>query len=447
MNCVNCGALLNESDLEYCPNCGCNVLIQKKVDYLSKSLYNQGLEKASIRDLSGAIACLKQSLVYDKRNIRARNLLGLVYFETGEVVSALSEWVISKNLQPMRNQASDYINKLQANPNKLSAINETIRKYNHALILCREGHDDMAAIQLRKILAQNSKLIKGYHLLALIQMKNHEWNKARRTLKKAARIDKTNTTTLRFLREVDEQTGVTTKLEKRPKKKLFDFSNKKKQAEDSEDGITQAPVYKEHTGVSLFVVLLAGIAAGAGAFWLLVMPQIRQNIYKEANQQIVQYSESLASQGAELSKAQGEAETSSNTVEELTQQLTTEQTKTSSYEALLTAYYYVQQQSLDDAALQVQNVDVSVLTDSQKTIYNAVKKATGVSGINDTEATDTSSDDSSSDDSSDSGSSDDSSYDDSSYDDSSYDDSSYDDSEYDDSYDDSYYDDSYDEEY
>lgn len=221
MNCMNCGAFLTDRDLDYCPNCGYNVLIQKKVDYLSKVFYNQGLEKASIRDLSGAIACLKQSLMYDKRNIQARNLLGLVYFETGEVVSALSEWVISKNLQPTRNQASEYINKLQANPNKLAAINETIKKYNHALLLCREGHEDMAAIQLRKILAQNSKLIKGYHLLALIQIKNEEWNRARRTLKKAARIDKTNTTTLRFLREVDEQTGVTTKLEKKNKKGLF----------------------------------------------------------------------------------------------------------------------------------------------------------------------------------------------------------------------------------
>ena len=132
MNCVNCGAFLTDMDLDYCPNCGYNVLIQKKVDYLSKSFYNQGLEKASIRDLSGAIACLKQSLIYDKRNIKARNLLGLVYFETGEVVSALSEWVISKNLQPTRNLATEYINKLQANRNRLNAINETIKNYNHA---------------------------------------------------------------------------------------------------------------------------------------------------------------------------------------------------------------------------------------------------------------------------------------------------------------------------
>ena len=62
MNCMNCGAFLTDMDLDYCPNCGYNVLIQKKVDYLSKIFYNQGLEKASIRDLSGAIACLKQSL-------------------------------------------------------------------------------------------------------------------------------------------------------------------------------------------------------------------------------------------------------------------------------------------------------------------------------------------------------------------------------------------------
>ena len=50
MNCMNCGAFLTDMDLDYCPNCGYNVLIQKKVDYLSKIFYNQGLEKASIRD-------------------------------------------------------------------------------------------------------------------------------------------------------------------------------------------------------------------------------------------------------------------------------------------------------------------------------------------------------------------------------------------------------------
>lgn len=431
MNCMNCGAFLTDMDLDYCPNCGYNVLIQKKVDYLSKIFYNQGLEKASIRDLSGAIACLKQSLMYDKRNIRARNLLGLVYFETGEVVSALSEWVISKNLQPTRNLASEYINKLQANPNKLAAINETIKKYNHALMLCREGHEDMAAIQLRKILTQNSKLIKGYHLLALIQMKNGEWNKARRILKKAARIDKTNTTTLRFLREVDEQTGVTTRLEKK-KKGLFRSGTKENPDTDilGSERVAQPTVYREHSKVSVFFILMAGIAAGAVAFWLLAVPAIRQGIYQEANQQIVQYSESLASQGAELTKAQGEAKESGDTVESVTQELTTEQTKSESYQALLQAYTYYQQQNLDEAAVEIQKVHVDVLTDSMKSVYTTIRDATGVAGIGDTEGVQRQ--ENSSDSTEDTSSSEDTSYEDTSYEDTSYDESDY--SNYDEEY-------------
>ena len=31
MNCINCGAFLTDTDLDYCPHCGANVLIQKKV--------------------------------------------------------------------------------------------------------------------------------------------------------------------------------------------------------------------------------------------------------------------------------------------------------------------------------------------------------------------------------------------------------------------------------
>ncbi len=386
MNCMNCGAYLTDMDLDYCTHCGCNVLVQKKVDYLSKYYYNQGLEKASIRDLSGAINCLKQSLTYNKGNIQARNLLGLVYFETGEVVAALSEWVISKNLQPGRNLASEYIDKLQANPNKLEAINETIKKYNDALALCRDGHEDMAAIRLKKILTQNSKLIKGYHLLALIQIKNEEWNKARRTLRKAAKIDKTNTTTLRFLREVDEQTGVTTKLEHKSK----GFFKGNQTTQDREDSLfgdqpIQPPVYKSRGRASLFFTLMAGFAAGALAFWLLAVPAIRQGIYREANKQIVKYSESLASQGVELSKAQNRVQESGDTMEAAAKQLEEEKKKASSYEALMASYSAMIQENWDEAALKIQQVYVDMLSDDVMGIYNTICANTGVSGIESSE--------------------------------------------------------------
>lgn len=426
MNCMNCGAFLVDKDLDYCPKCGGNVLIQKKVDYLSRQYYNRGLEKASVRDLSGAIDCLKQSLIYNKHNIQARNLLGLVYFETGEVVAALSEWVISKNLQPSRNLASEYINKLQANSNKLEAINETIRKYNDALNLCREGHEDMAAIRLKKILIQNPKLIKGYHLLALVQMKEGEYNKARKTLRKAARIDKTNTTTLRFLREIDEQTGVSTRLERQNKR------NRKAVDSSENDMAIQIPQYKEKGRIPLFFTLVAGFCAGLLAFYLLAVPAIRQGIYREANQQIMKYSDAVSSQGAELTKAQSQAQESGDTVEAASKQIEEEKKKSSSYEALIEAYAALQQQNADEAALKIQNVYADLLPADLKGIYNTICNTTGTTGIEGTTdataADGTDSGDSAEGDAS-SDSAEDGSYDDGSYDSGEYDDGSSDNSD------------------
>ena len=388
MNCINCGALL--TDLDYCGHCGCNVLVQKKAYYLSNVYYNQGLEKASIRDLSGAISCLQRSLTFNKHNIQARNLLGLVFFETGEVVSALSEWVISKNLRPIKNQAAEYIEKVQANPNKLESINESIRKYNQALEMCREGHEDVAAIQLKKILAQNPKLIKGYHLLGLIQIKHGAYNKARRTLKKAARIDKTNTTTLRFLREVDEQTGVTTKLEEKRKGRKKEIPDERENRsvvyQSGNDIVIQPPAYRENTMMSTLINMGVGFAIGAAALWFLVVPSIWQGIYREANEQIVDYSESMASQSAELSRAQSELEYSDSEKKEVQTQITQAQKESESYEALLAAYKAYQEKDMDEAAAQLQKVYVSSLSESASGIYSIISNETGATGIVDDEA-------------------------------------------------------------
>ena len=107
MKCMYCGAEL--SDSAYCPVCGRDISVQRQAIVLSGIYYNEGLEKAEVRDLSGAILLLRQSLKFNKENIQARNLLGLVYFEMGEAVSALSEWVISRNLKPDHNLATRYI--------------------------------------------------------------------------------------------------------------------------------------------------------------------------------------------------------------------------------------------------------------------------------------------------------------------------------------------------
>ena len=66
-----------------------------KLVYQSNYWYNDGLKKANIRDLSGAIVSLRRSLQYNRANIAARNLLGLVYYGRGDVAEALVEWILS----------------------------------------------------------------------------------------------------------------------------------------------------------------------------------------------------------------------------------------------------------------------------------------------------------------------------------------------------------------
>ncbi len=203
MFCYHCGAQLSEQH-DFCTACGVDVSLYKRIMYVSNRFYNDGLEKAGVRDLTGAVTSLRQSLKFNKNNVEARNLLGLVYFETGEVVAAMSEWVISKNLRPEKNIADDYIDMLQSNATRLDSINQTIKKYNQAYAYCVQDSKDLAVIQLKKVLSLNPKFIRAHQLLALLYMDSEQWDKAERELKKCIGIDRNNTQTLRYLKEVEE---------------------------------------------------------------------------------------------------------------------------------------------------------------------------------------------------------------------------------------------------
>lgn len=267
MKCYVCGNRLSEKD--FCTSCGADVSIYKRIIKMSNRLYNDGLEKANVRDLSGAVLSLRQSLRYNKRNIEARNLLGLVYFEMGEAVLALSEWIISKNLESKKNVADDYIQELQSNPTQLDTINQTIKKYNQALTYCYQGSQDLAVIQLKKVLSINQNLISGYQLLALLYIAAEDYDKARRTLLRAIHIDANNTTTLSYLKEIntvlrerDEHSG---SKKKKGQEEVFSYQS-------GNDTIIQPMYTKERVGFSSIINIIIGIVIGVAICWFLILP-------------------------------------------------------------------------------------------------------------------------------------------------------------------------------
>ena len=127
MKCYNCGAELSE--VSFCTNCKTDVTLYKKIIYTSNRLYNDGLEKARVRDLSGAVKSLRQSLKLNKENIDARNLLGLVLFEMGETAQALGEWVISSNYREDGNMAGEYIGMIRENQAEFDVLKFNITTY------------------------------------------------------------------------------------------------------------------------------------------------------------------------------------------------------------------------------------------------------------------------------------------------------------------------------
>ena len=269
MRCYKCNSVL--LDMDFCNSCGTDVVMYKKIVKLSKGYYNMGLAKARVRDLSGAADLLQRSIKIDKNNINARNLLGLVYYELGESAEALKEWVISKNISPDKNLADEYIKEVQSNPNKHEAMATSIKKFNIALGLAKEGSDDLAIIQLKKLLSLNHHFVKGHLLLALMYLKKEDYDRAKKEVNRTLNIDKCNTLALKYLKEIENEELKRTEANRKKKKTIEDL--KERDALSGNDVIIPENAYKEtNYGLRVFLNIVIGIIIGGAMIYFLVTP-------------------------------------------------------------------------------------------------------------------------------------------------------------------------------
>ena len=373
MRCANCNTELNNTDI--CPGCGRNVRTYKKMVSLSNRLYNEGLEKASVRDLSGAVASLRQSLKLDKNNIDARNLLGLIYYETGEVVAALSEWVISKNLETGENTADYFMDTVRNSPAKLDEINQTIKKFNIALNYCKQDSLDLAVIQLKKVLSLNSNFVKAHLLLCLLYLKSGNWDRAKAEAGKALKLDTGNIMAKRYLKEADDMLlpGESGKL-------VSDI------AADADDVIRYnsgnemiiQPVKKTaitRTGSIWGIVL--GIILGIAASCFLILPQRIAGINSNNQEKITQISEESDAKSAQINDYEQQIKTLKSQVEELEGQVSGYEGATSTSAAMNSlmqaASIYIKDSSdVDGIAKALADVDLTVIGEDVSTEFTAL---------------------------------------------------------------------------
>lgn len=280
MNCFHCGAQLNDSS--FCPRCGESIVEYKKIIRTSNAYYNEGLAKAKVRALSGAANCLRRSLKYNKYQTNARNLLGLVYLEMGDGLHALVEWTISCSLQPEQNPAAEYLEKTQGDPVVMDHIRQSIKKYNAAVSYVQGGNDDLAVIQLKKVVELEPKMVAAYQMLALLYMKRSEFGKARKVLAIADKIDSDNTRTRQYILELVRISKG--KRSRRERLKSVETNEDRILYKSGNDTIIQPTAYKDNSWVFAFANIAIGIAIGLAAAVFLILPMRVQSVKKEYQQ-------------------------------------------------------------------------------------------------------------------------------------------------------------------
>lgn len=388
MNCPRCNARVAFVK-DRCDNCGQSLKNHRRIVSLSNTYYNQGLSQAKVRDLSGAIMSLKQSLEFYKLNTNARNLLGLIYFEVGEVVSALSEWVISKHFQPQNNDADKYISMIQADPNQLEVYNQTIKKYNSALFSAQHGDGDMAIIQLKKVVSLNPHFIRAHQLLALLYMMTEKKDnrvRAKRLLNSISKIDVTNTTTIKYLKELSDihlrGEGVT------PKKVTETPAAEQRKTlprVETDAYKTITPYKEEKPSILPFVNVVVGVIIGMALMGFLIMPHINSTKSQKANSEFKKYSEQKAASDSDVSTLKTENEKLQKELDKIKKENEELQggsgeggaTMQESYEYFISAIQFYQKKENESAAKALAKVNSNILeSDDAKDTYDKIKKDT-----------------------------------------------------------------------
>lgn len=377
MNCVKCNApVLNDN---YCSQCGVRADYYKKAYNTANYYYNLGLEKAQVRDLSSAVSDLKIALRYHKELTDARNLLGLIYYEMGEVVLALSEWVVSSHFQPKNNDAVDYLNSVQENPGKLESINQMIKKYNQTLVYARQGNEDLALIQLKKVMTLSPNFVNGNLLMALLYIHSNDYDKARKALKKVLKIDAHNTVAFHYLHEIGEGDTVekiTVVKEKEP-------SRRERKKEERKNQVNTKPVGKytePPSGMFNLVYIAIGMVIAIVVMWFLIIPNKTKNLEAQFKNDQINYSDELASQKAKadtLTEENAALKKEKKNLEKELAQYTGDNSKSNIYDQLFNSVEAYMNNDMIAAAQAIAGVDVkSYQSQAAKDLYTKISETT-----------------------------------------------------------------------
>ena len=103
--------------------------------------------------------------------------------------------------------AVHYLHEIQDKPGRLEAESVNIKKYNQGLFHAQNGSDDLAILQLSRVVENNPHFIKAHLVLALLYIAREDYTRAGKSLYKVLQIDKNNPKALWYMSIVKSKTG------------------------------------------------------------------------------------------------------------------------------------------------------------------------------------------------------------------------------------------------
>jgi tetratricopeptide (TPR) repeat protein len=235
---------------------------------------------------------LSECLRYYKKHTDARNLLGLIYYEIGEVGLAQGQWKLSLYHQPESNQATYYLKEFSERTDA-KVKKEAIEKYNQALYSMHTGSKDIAILQIKKAVELNPNFVKAQCLLALMYMQEEKFFRAKKALKKALSVDCENPLVNYYLGQVADLSTLDKKEEKEVKR------------EEKHKERVQAGSFSPNGGVPISLMrscgyIFSGIVLGCIVAWCVLFPSVKQKLIESNNDSIAVYSKQISSKDTEI---------------------------------------------------------------------------------------------------------------------------------------------------
>ena len=381
-DCPRCGGRTTSASDSICEYCSINMPLYAKARDMSNAHYDEGLQLANARNLTASIEALTAAVRINKKNIRARNLLGLCYHAVGRIGEALREWVISANYGTDDNPAKEYLVFYQDDIPTLEKYSDGLYNYNEALQFMIEYSEDLAAIRLKRAIEIIPNFVDAMNLLALFYIKVGDKREAGMLIERVLAIDNGNPFARRYYREIFQRKVP-------PPKKL------RAQGEDSGANTpekaplppkterqnpfavqSQRPVPKASpiSGILLFV---AGLGAMFLFMYVLVLPSFLEDSLAEAAALSAELSSRQAAHAEQISGLDETIAELQDDVLTLQQLLAGQEERNRNLQSenwVNTAYAYLSQDLAREALAMLENVETARLTEDVRSLFNLVQQ-------------------------------------------------------------------------